>query len=199
MIPLVAILRGELPAYSRGSLTLVNRCVRSDPQRSSEKSLRQQNTGFSICFLITNSWPRSVSKKPSTIRLFIARGQATQSGIGLERVASGRNATVFCHRLDAFKASAPFVAPRIVANLAGSRFVVLATASETNGAYSAFEIFVPPGAGTPLHAHSNQEAVFYVVKGYLRFQAGDAVEQHGPGSLVHAARNVPHLFVKYGE
>jgi quercetin dioxygenase-like cupin family protein len=76
--------------------------------------------------------------------------------------------------------------------------VVLATASETNGAYSAFEIFVPPGAGTPLHAHSNQEAVFYVVKGYLRFQAGDAVEEHGPGSLVHAARNVPHLFVNMG-
>ena len=76
--------------------------------------------------------------------------------------------------------------------------MVLATASETNGAYSAFEIFVPPGAGTPLHAHSNQEAVFYVVKGYLRFQAGDAVEQHGPGSLVHAARNVPHLFVNMG-
>jgi quercetin dioxygenase-like cupin family protein len=98
-------------------------------------------------------------------------------------------------KLDAFKASAPFVAPRIVTNLAGSRFVVLATAPETNGAYSAFEVFVPPGAGTPLHAHSNQEAGFYVVRGCLRFQAGGAVEEHGPGSLVHAARNVPHLFV----
>jgi uncharacterized RmlC-like cupin family protein len=28
----------------------------------------------------------------------------------------------------------------------------------------------------------------------LRFQAGDAIEEHGPGSLVHAAKNVPHLF-----
>jgi len=101
-------------------------------------------------------------------------------------------------KLDAFKASAPFVEPRIVANLAGSRFVVLATAPETNGAYSAFEIFVPPGGGTPLHAHSNQEAVFYVVRGYLRFQVGEAVEGHGPGSLVYAARNVPHLFGNMG-
>jgi quercetin dioxygenase-like cupin family protein len=101
-------------------------------------------------------------------------------------------------KLDVFKASAPFAAPRMVTNVAGSRFAVLATAPETNGAYSAFEIFVPPGAGTPLHAHSNQEAVFYVVRGYLRFQSGDAVEEHGPGSLVHAARNVPHLFVNMG-
>ena len=63
--------------------------------------MRQKNTGFSICFLIINSRLRSVSKNPSTIGLSIARCQATQSGIGLERFASGRNATVFCHRLRA--------------------------------------------------------------------------------------------------
>jgi quercetin dioxygenase-like cupin family protein len=98
-------------------------------------------------------------------------------------------------KLDAFKAGAPFVAPRLVVNLAGSRFVVLATALETYGAYSAFEISVPPGAGTPLHAHSEQEAVFYVVTGYLRFQVGEGNEERGSGSLVHVARNVPHFFV----
>jgi quercetin dioxygenase-like cupin family protein len=101
-------------------------------------------------------------------------------------------------KLDAVEASAPFVAPRLVANLAGSRFVVLATAPETNGAYSAFEIFVPPGAGTPLHAHSKQEAVFYMVRGNLRFQVGDGVREHGPGSVIHAGRTVPHLFVNMG-
>jgi quercetin dioxygenase-like cupin family protein len=94
-------------------------------------------------------------------------------------------------KLDAFKAGAPFVAPRLVVNLAGSRFVVL----ETYGAYSAFEISVPPGAGTPLHAHSEQEAVFYVLRGYLRFQVGEGNEERGSGSLVHVARNVPHFFV----
>jgi quercetin dioxygenase-like cupin family protein len=94
--------------------------------------------------------------------------------------------------------SAPFAAPRTVVNVAGSRYVVLATAPETDRAYSAFEIFVPPSAGTPLHAHANEEEVFYVVRGYLRFQAGDAVEEHGPGSLVHAAKNVPHLFANTG-
>ena len=76
-------------------------------------------------------------------------------------------------KLDAFKAGAPFVEPRLVVNLSRSRFVVLATALETNGTYTAFEISVPPGAGTPLHAHSEQEAVFYVVRGYLRFQVGE--------------------------
>jgi quercetin dioxygenase-like cupin family protein len=101
-------------------------------------------------------------------------------------------------KLDGFKASAPFVTPRLVVNFAGSRFLVLATAPETNGAYSAFEIFVPPAAGTPPHAHSKQEAVFYMVRGYLRFQVGDEVQEHGPGSLVHAARDVPHLFVNMG-
>ena len=83
-------------------------------------------------------------------------------------------------------------------NVAGSRYVVLATAAETNSAYSAFEIFVPPNAGTPLHAHSNEEEVFYVVRGKLRFQTGDVIEEYGPGSLLHAAKNVPHLFANTG-
>ena len=37
-------------------------------------------------------------------------------------------------KLDAFNAWAAFVAPRLVVDLAGSRFVVLGTALETNGA-----------------------------------------------------------------
>jgi len=41
---------------------------------------------------------------------------------------------------------------RTFLNVAGSGYLVLATAPETNGAYSKFEIFVPPSAGTPLHA-----------------------------------------------
>jgi quercetin dioxygenase-like cupin family protein len=93
---------------------------------------------------------------------------------------------------------APFAAPRNVVNVAGSRYVVLAMAPETNNAYSAFEIFVPPNAGTPLHAHSNEEEVFYVVRGKLRFQVGDAIVEYGQGSLVHAAKNVPHLFANTG-
>jgi quercetin dioxygenase-like cupin family protein len=98
-------------------------------------------------------------------------------------------------KLDAFKAGAPFVEPRLVVNLSGSRFVVLATALETNGTYSAFEISVPPGAGTPLHAHSEQEAVFYVLREYLRFQVAEGTEEQGSGGVAHVARNVPHFFV----
>jgi quercetin dioxygenase-like cupin family protein len=94
--------------------------------------------------------------------------------------------------------SAPFAAPRTVVNVAGSRYVILATAPETNNAYSAFEIFVPPSAGTPLHSHSNEEEVFYMVRGKLRFQAGDTIKEYGPGNLVHAAKNVPHLFANTG-
>jgi hypothetical protein len=37
--------------------------------------------------------------------------------------------------------SAPFAAPRKVLNVAGCRYVVIATVAETNGAYSEFEIF----------------------------------------------------------
>jgi quercetin dioxygenase-like cupin family protein len=92
----------------------------------------------------------------------------------------------------------PFTAPRTVVNVAGSRYVVLATAPETNNDYSAFQILVPPGAGTPLHSHANEEEVFYVVRGKLRFQTGDSIDEYGAGSLVHAAINVPHLFANIG-
>lgn len=61
----------------------------------------------------------------------------------------------------ATNASTRFAAPRTILNVAGSRYVFLARAAETNGAYSAFEVFVPPNAGIPLHAHSNEEEVFY--------------------------------------
>ena len=47
----------------------------------------------------------------------------------------------------ATNASARFAAPRTILNVAGSRYVFLARAAETNSAYSAFEVFVPPNAG----------------------------------------------------
>ncbi len=99
----------------------------------------------------------------------------------------------------ATNASTRFAAPRTILNVAGSRYVFLARAAETNGAYSAFEVFVPPNAGIPLHAHSNEEEVFYLVRGKLRFQVAEATEEHGPGGLVRAAKNVPHLFVNTGD
>jgi len=57
----------------------------------------------------------------------------------------------------------------------------------------------PSNAGIPLHAHSNEEEVFYVVRGKLRFPVAEATEEHGPGGLVRAAKNVPHLFVNTGD
>ena len=51
----------------------------------------------------------------------------------------------------------------------GDVYRFLATGNETNGKYAIWEAIVPPGGGPPLHVHSREEEVFYILEGEITF------------------------------
>jgi mannose-6-phosphate isomerase-like protein (cupin superfamily) len=68
--------------------------------------------------------------------------------------------------------------------------LVKASADTTGGAFTIFEERDP--VDTPLHVHTNEDELFYVLEGEHVFQVGDEEHRAGPGALVFAPRGVPH-------
>jgi quercetin dioxygenase-like cupin family protein len=74
------------------------------------------------------------------------------------------------------------------------RFQILASAEQTGGVYGLVAATLMPADGPPPHVHHGEDETFYVIDGHLRFRIGDEELDAGPGCLVHAPRDVPHLF-----
>ena len=71
---------------------------------------------------------------------------------------------------------------------------VKVTTQQTAGAFSMFEIIVPPGGGPPLHCHAPCEA-FHLLDGTLIILGADGAETPaGPGDTVFVAGNAPHSY-----
>jgi mannose-6-phosphate isomerase-like protein (cupin superfamily) len=71
-----------------------------------------------------------------------------------------------------------------------AEFIVKASADTTAGAFTIIEEVAP--LDTPLHAHKNEDELFYVLEGEHVFQCGDEEFHVGPGGMVFAPRGVPH-------
>ena len=57
------------------------------------------------------------------------------------------------------------------------------------------EILAPPGLGTPLHVHYNEDDEgFYVLEGSVTITVGDKLVELGPGQHAFGPRNIPHRF-----
>lgn len=74
----------------------------------------------------------------------------------------------------------------------GETMTLLASAQQTNGAFTVLSGTSPPGGGTPLHKHHNEDEAFYVLEGEYAIQCGARTVRAGPGSFVFAPREVPH-------
>ncbi|MGG5817897.1 cupin domain-containing protein [Falsiroseomonas sp. HW251] len=64
------------------------------------------------------------------------------------------------------------------------------------------EVTVPPGAGTPMHAHASPE-LFRVMSGILDFETLEdgarKVMRAGPGDVLRVAPQAPHGYANAGE
>lgn len=94
-----------------------------------------------------------------------------------------------------FSANQPFVlgpgeGTRL--DLLGELITLLVTGKQTNGAFTVLSETSPPGGGTPLHTHHNEDEALYVLKGEYEIQCGDQTVRAGPGSFVFAPREIPH-------
>lgn len=74
---------------------------------------------------------------------------------------------------------------------AGVTILVRVTSKASGGAFSLFEE-VPPLLDTPLHVHSEEDELFYVLEGQHVYRVGDEEYAVGPGGLVFAPRGIPH-------
>ncbi|MGD9509706.1 MAG: cupin domain-containing protein [Geminicoccaceae bacterium] len=60
------------------------------------------------------------------------------------------------------------------------------------------EEIVPPGVGAPLHRHSREDEIFYVIEGSFRIWRGEEVLDAGPGGVALLPRDQIHTFKNIG-
>ena len=69
--------------------------------------------------------------------------------------------------------------------------VIRASAEATGGALTVFEE-VPPLLDTPLHVHSNEDELFYILEGEHIVERGHEEFRLGPHEAIFLPRGVPH-------
>lgn len=74
----------------------------------------------------------------------------------------------------------------------GHESLVLAGAERTGGSISFLNHTVAPKAGPPLHLHSQEDEMWYVLEGEFRFNAGHRMFHAPAGSLMFVPRGIPH-------
>lgn len=73
------------------------------------------------------------------------------------------------------------------------------SANDNADRLSVIEHRMPCGEAPPLHIHRNEDEVFYVLRGTIRFEVGDAIITAGSGDVVMAPKGMPHRFIVTSE
>jgi quercetin dioxygenase-like cupin family protein len=102
--------------------------------------------------------------------------------------------------------SRPSLQPKIVApgdgvsaNLPGYTTTVKIFAAECGGQVLLAEVDATPGAGPPLHQHTYEDEMFYVLEGEFEITFGEDKHTVKAGSTVLAPRGIPHRFIGSGD
>lgn len=77
-------------------------------------------------------------------------------------------------------------------NVIGDQQTVKLDGSQTNGMFALIEQNYRPSAGVPMHFHTQEDAVFYIVEGHMDFTVGGKKVSAGVGSTVLLPRGIPH-------
>jgi len=73
-------------------------------------------------------------------------------------------------------------------------FSFLATAKDTDGAFSLIHCFFRKDFMAPPHYHKLEDESFYVLEGEIDFHVGDKKIIAGPGDFILLPKNIPHHF-----
>ena len=74
----------------------------------------------------------------------------------------------------------------------GSRAEIAVGGAQSGGEYAAVRYTVTPGDEPPLHTHTREDEMVYVVDGAITAIIGDAEVDVGPGAFAALPRGVPH-------
>jgi len=75
--------------------------------------------------------------------------------------------------------------------------VIRVSAEDSGGAMTVVEE-IPPMVDTPLHVHSREDELFYILEGEHIVQRGDQAFRLGPGEAIFCPRGVPHAQRRVG-
>lgn len=73
------------------------------------------------------------------------------------------------------------------------------SSKDTLGKLSAFEYFGTQKTGPSLHAHLNQDEMFYVLEGRYIFQSGEEKQLLQAGDLIFLPRTIKHSWVQISD
>ena len=76
----------------------------------------------------------------------------------------------------------------------GALMTFKALGEDTGGQFWAVEGLADSHMAVPLHAHTREEEIWYVLEGEITFTVGDQTWTGGPGSFAYIPRHVPHTF-----
>ena len=88
---------------------------------------------------------------------------------------------------------------KTVISRGGSSVEMKVESSQSGGDYGAVLWTVRPGEEPPLHTHSREDELVYVVQGQLIARVGDARVDVGPGAYAALPRGVPHTIEVVGD
>ena len=81
----------------------------------------------------------------------------------------------------------------------GDVYTVKISGDETHGIYCVWEIEVGPNNGPPLHKHSMEYEVFYILEGQFSFPYGnEEAKVADKGQLINAPRGQFHTYKNIG-
>lgn len=69
-----------------------------------------------------------------------------------------------------------------------------ALGEETGGQFWALEGMADRQMAVPLHSHSREAEIWYILEGEIRFTIGDETREGGPGTFAYIPPDVPHTF-----
>jgi len=73
--------------------------------------------------------------------------------------------------------------------VAGDNYRLIVTGAQTDGAYSCFDMLIPPGGGPTPHAHPQMQEFFYVIEGEVVFKTEAGHTTVGKGGFVQIPLN----------
>jgi mannose-6-phosphate isomerase-like protein (cupin superfamily) len=73
------------------------------------------------------------------------------------------------------------------------------SSASTSGGYCAFEFVTQPGDGVPLHVHSREDEVYYILEGTFEIRCGDKRFTAETGAMAVLPRTIPHAFRNAGQ
>jgi quercetin dioxygenase-like cupin family protein len=76
----------------------------------------------------------------------------------------------------------------------GALGILKATAEQTEGRFTAYELRLRQGFAAPLHSHKDEDEFFIVLSGDVRLQHGEEVVEGTTGSLAYTPRGIAHSF-----